>query len=248
MDEWWKKMQKLSAGNEQFDDLFFGGIRFGFQMLVSGPAGIGKEEFLNSFIAANLKKGAPFLVVLLDRSPAQQREELQWVAPDAVGEFEKDGLLRYIDAFSAHAGVVEPTEDPSVVRLPASEDFDAILGAVNRVDKPYMQLVVRSLSDCLTFSGLKKTLRFVRCLSAWARQQGRVCLYDFDRSCHTDLEVNNIARLTDGTIEFHEEGGKHFFNVRGVGDIQKSAGVAFEHTRRGLKLAPLGTELVDKIK
>src|SRR5437879_12340647 len=81
----------------------FGGIPFGTNASVYGPAYVGKEVLVNLFMAEGLKKGVPILWVLTDKGPADVRDEMSFVLP-GYEEYEKLGLVRYIDAYSKSMG------------------------------------------------------------------------------------------------------------------------------------------------
>src|SRR5206468_4046983 len=55
------KQQKVKTGIPRLDDLMFGGIPFGTNASVYGPAYVGKEVLVNLFMAEGLKKGVPVL-------------------------------------------------------------------------------------------------------------------------------------------------------------------------------------------
>src|SRR5207302_1431421 len=61
------KQQKVKTGIPRLDDLMFGGIPFGTNASVYGPAYVGKEVLVNLFMAEGLKKGSPILWVLTDK-------------------------------------------------------------------------------------------------------------------------------------------------------------------------------------
>src|SRR5439155_1097782 len=73
------KQQKVKTGIPRLDDLMFGGIPFGTNASVYGPAYVGKEVLVNLFMAEGLKKGSPILWVLTDKGPADVRDEMSFV-------------------------------------------------------------------------------------------------------------------------------------------------------------------------
>src|SRR6266540_3805888 len=63
------KQQKVKTGVPRLDDLLFGGIPFGTNASVYGPAYVGKEVVVGIFMAEGLKKGVPIVWVLTDKGP-----------------------------------------------------------------------------------------------------------------------------------------------------------------------------------
>lgn len=246
MKEQWKETWKLPTGNEGFDNLLFGGFGFSSQVLVSGPPFIGKEVFINMFIAGGLKVGAPMTVVLMDRSPAQQREELKLINSDIEG-YEKDGLLKFIDAYSKPVGLKNIEEGQNIIHIADNTDLHAVIEAVRKADRPYMQLVVRSVSDCLCYSGLTDSLGFLRSVTGRGREEKRVCLYDMNRPAHTEQEFNNVVRLMDDVVEFRREGAKNSVRVTGRSSVVRSDWVEYKFTAHELKLGSLTVGHVGQI-
>src|SRR6266487_3250832 len=122
------KQQKVKTGVPRLDDLLFGGIPFGTNASVYGPAYVGKEVVVGIFMAEGLKKGVPILWVLTDKGPADIREEMAFVLP-GYEEYEKLGLVRYIDAYSKSMGA--DASDPNTTYVDEPTDHQSILKAVD---------------------------------------------------------------------------------------------------------------------
>src|SRR5437870_5300016 len=75
------KQQKVKMGIPRLDDLLFGGIPFGTNASVYGPAYVGKEVLVSLFMAEGLKKGVPVLWILTDKGPTEVREEMAFALP-----------------------------------------------------------------------------------------------------------------------------------------------------------------------
>src|SRR6266571_3866737 len=97
------KQQKVKMGIARLDDLLFGGIPFGTNASVYGPAYVGKEVLVSLFMAEGLKKGVPVLWILTDKGPTEVREEMAFALP-GYEEYEKLGLVQYIDTYSKSMG------------------------------------------------------------------------------------------------------------------------------------------------
>src|SRR5256714_15324647 len=97
------KQQKVKTGINRLDDLLFGGIPFGTNASVYGPAYVGKEVLVNIFMAEGLKKGVPVLWVLTDKGPGDVPDEMAFVLPGSE-EYGKPGLVRSLHADSKSTG------------------------------------------------------------------------------------------------------------------------------------------------
>src|SRR6266571_5085167 len=114
------KQQKVKTGVPRLEDLLFGGIPFGTNASVYGPAYVGKEVVVGIFMAEGLKKGVPILWVLTDKGPADIREEMAFILP-GYEEYEKLGLVRYIDAYSKSMGA--EASDPNTTSIVSVGSF-----------------------------------------------------------------------------------------------------------------------------
>src|SRR5947208_15097706 len=81
-------------------------------------------------MAEGLKKGCPILWVLTDKGPADVRDEMSFVVP-GYEEYEKLGLVRYIDAYSKSMGA-EAT-DSNTTYVDEATDHQSILKAVETI-------------------------------------------------------------------------------------------------------------------
>src|SRR3989441_4423145 len=104
------KQQKVKLGIARLDDLLFSGIPFGTNASVYGPAYVGKEVLVSLFMAEGLKKGVPVLWILTDKGPAEVREEMAFALP-GYEEYEKLGLVQYIDTYSKSMGMSAEASD-----------------------------------------------------------------------------------------------------------------------------------------
>jgi len=73
------KQQKVKMGIPRLDDLLFGGIPFGTNASVYGPAYVGKEVLVSLFMAEGLKKGVPVLWILTDKG--RPKSGRRWPSP-----------------------------------------------------------------------------------------------------------------------------------------------------------------------
>jgi len=93
------KKDKISTGTQRIDDLMLGGIPPGSNVFIYGPTFVGKEVFLNTFVADGLKKGVPVIFVTTDNTPASIKQSMTTILPD-YEDYENAGLVRYVDIYS----------------------------------------------------------------------------------------------------------------------------------------------------
>jgi len=240
--------EKAKTGNPRLDDLLMGGIPFGSNVLCIGPAFIGKETLIDRFILEGLQKGIPALVITTDISPAEIREEMNYIVP-GVEEFEKMGLLRYIDVYSKSMGIQE--EDPSTVYVDHPTDYAGIQRAVEVLTKqfkeksPTYRMAVRSISTLVTYSDPTSTYKFLQATTGRVKRAKVVAMFTMDRGMHSETEIQTIAHLMDGSIEFRTDGVKTFLGVQGLTDVQSRAWIQYTYSKKGLNI---GSFALDHIR
>src|SRR6266702_875317 len=201
------KQQKVKTGVPRLDDLLFGGIPFGTKVVV----GI--------FMAEGLKKGVPILWVLTDKGPADIREEMAFVLP-GYEEYEKLGLVRYIDAYSKSMGA--EASDPNTTYIDEPTDHQAILKAVDaraadlKKKYPTYRLAFRSVSTLIAYLDPTTTFKFLQPFVCRRKRDRAVAFYVIEQGMHEEQEIQMLGSLMDGSIEFKVEQLKSFLCIKGI--------------------------------
>jgi KaiC/GvpD/RAD55 family RecA-like ATPase len=240
--------EKAKTGNARLDDLLMGGVPFGTNVLCIGPAFIGKETLIDRFLLEGLQKGIPALVVTTDISPQEIREEMNYIAP-GVEQFEKMGLLKYIDVYSKSMGIQE--EDPYTVYVDHPTDYAGITRSVEILTKQFKEkaetyrMAVRSISTLVTYSDPTSTYKFLQATTGRVKRAKVVCMYTMDRGMHSETEIQTLAHLMDGSVEFKTDGVKTFLSVQGLTDVQSRAWIQYTYNKKGLNI---GSFALDHIR
>jgi KaiC/GvpD/RAD55 family RecA-like ATPase/DNA repair exonuclease SbcCD ATPase subunit len=240
--------EKAKTGNARLDDLLMGGIPFGSNLLVIGPAFIGKEVLINRFLIEGLQKGIPALICTTDISPIEIRDEMNAIAP-GVENFEKMGLLRYIDVYSKSMGLVE--EDPYTTYVEHPTDYTGITKAVELITKGFKEkhetyrMAVRSISTLVTYSDPTSTYKFLQVITGRAKRAKVVAMYTMDRGMHSETDIQTLAHQMDGSVEFKTDGVKTFLTVQGLSDVQSRSWIQYNYTKKGLNI---GSFALDHIR
>jgi len=241
-------IQKAKTGIMRLDDLLMGGIPFGSNVLIYGPPFTGKEVVVNRFIAEGLKKGVPAIWVLTDKAPADIREEMLYVL-SGYEEYEKLGLVKYVDAYSKSMGVTE--EEEGVIYLEQPSDHEGIMREVDKIsaellqEHKYYRLAFRSVSTLIAYLDTNTAFRFLNPFAGKRKRQHVVSMYLIEKGMHTEQEIQMLGSMMDGMIDFKVEQLSTFLSVKGICDVQSRAWIKYTFTKQGLTI---GSFSLDKIK
>src|SRR6266571_1539598 len=242
------KQQKVKTGVPRLDDLLFCGIPFGTNASVYGPAYVGKEVVFGIFMAEGLKKGVPILWVLTDKGPADIREEMAFVLP-GYEEYEKLGLVRYIDAYSKSMGA--EASDPNTTYIDEPTDHQSILKAVDaraadlKKKYPTYRLAFRSVSTLIAYLDPTTTFKFLQPFVGRRKRDRAVAFYVIEKGMHEEQEIQMLGSLMDGSVEFKVEQLKSFMSIKGICDVQSRGWIRYTYTKSNVSV---GSFSLDHIK
>jgi len=241
------KQEKVKTGTPRLDDLLLGGIPFGTNAIAYGPAHVGKEVIVNAFMAEGLRKGVPILWVLTDKMPGDIREEMAFVLP-GYEEYEKLGLVKYVDAYSKSMGA--DTADANTVYVNDLTDFLATAKAVDAVatefkkKHPYYRLAFRSVSTLIAYLDPTTTFKFLQPFVGRRKRDKAVAVYVIEKGMHEDKEIEMLSSMMDGTFEFKGEQLRSFMAVKGVCDVQSRGWIKYTHSRSSVSIGSFSLEMI----
>ncbi len=233
------QVEKVKTGNPRLDDLLFGGIPFGSNVLVYGQAFIGKEVVVNQFIAEGLKKGIPAIWVITDKTPADIREEMEFVV-SGYQEYEKLDLVRYVDAYSKSMG--EEAEDTYTTYIDQPTDHEGILKNVDTIAKElmkkhkYYRLAFRSISTLIAYLDTNIAFRFLQPFAGRRKRDKSVSMFIIEKGMHSETDIQMLGSIMDGAVEFKLEQLQTFLCVKGIGDVQSRAWIRYTHSKKGVNI------------
>lgn len=242
------KQEKVKTGIPRLDDLLFGGIPFGSNVSIYGPAYVGKEVVVDLFMGEGLKKGLPVIWILTDKGPGDIREEMAFVLP-GYEEYEKLGLVKYVDAYSKSMGA--ETNDPSTTYIDDPTDHHSILKAVDAIAAEAKKkhngyrLAFRSVSTLIAYLDPTTTFKFLQPFIGRRKRDKAVAIYVIEKGMHEEQEIQMLGSLMDGSLEFKVEQLKSFLSVKGVCDVQSRGWIRYTYTKSGVSI---GSFSLDHIK
>lgn len=233
------KQEKVKTGTARLDDLLLGGIPFGSNVLIYGPPFTGKEVLMNSFIADGLKKGVPAIWVITEKSPKEIRDEMMFVI-SGYEEYEKRGLVKYIDTYSRSMG--DESQDPYTEYVEAPTDYESIQKAVETAAKDfkskheYYRLGFRSISTLIAYLDPNTAFRFLSPVVGRRKRDRAVSMYTIEKGVHGEQEIQMLGSLMDGMLDFKVENLNTFLSVKGICEVQSRAFIRYSATKSGLNI------------
>jgi KaiC/GvpD/RAD55 family RecA-like ATPase len=230
---------KAKTGNSRFDDLLLGGIPFGSNIMIHGPPFVGKDVMIGQFIMEGLRKGIPAIWVITDKTPKDVRMEM---APIISGyeEYERLGLVRYVDAYSVSMG--EAADDPYTSYVSEPTDHEKIMEATEKIAKEfkekhkYYRLAFRSLSTLIAYSDPNTAFRFLSPFCGRRKRDQAVSMYSIEKGVHGEQEIQMLGSIMDGMIDFKLDQLKNYFSVQGVCDVQSRSYIRYTVGKHGLSI------------
>jgi len=233
------KQEKVKTGSPRLDDLLLGGVPFGANILVYGPPFTGKEVLLSAFIAEGLKKGIPAIWIITEKSPKEIREEMSFVL-SGYEEYEKRGLVRYVDAYSRSMG--DESQDPYTDYIESPTDYESIQKAIEGVAKAfkekheYYRVGFRSISTLIAYLDPGTAFRFLSPVVGRRKRDRSVAFYTIEKGVHGEQEIQMIGSLMDGMIEFKVENLNTFLAIRGICDVQSRAYIRYSASKSAVTI------------
>jgi len=242
------KIEKVKTGTGRLDDLLMGGLPFGNNVLIYGPPFMGKEVLVNNFVFEGLAKGIPVIWVVTDKTPHEIREEMRFVK-SGFEEYEKLGLVRFVDSYSRSMG--DTSKDENVIYVDAPTDFQGIQNGIEEAAKlvlekhKYYRFVFRSVSTMIAYLDPATAFRFLNPIAGRRKRDKAVSMYLIEKGMHGDQEIQMVGSLMDGMIEFKVENLNTFLCVKGIGDTQSRAWIRYTTTKSAVNI---GSFALDHIR
>ncbi len=243
-----KKAEKVKTGTPRLDDLLYGGIPFNSNLLVVGPAFVGKEVAILNFIAEGLKKSVPAIVVTTAKLPIDVAKDMAPILPTFV-EYDQLGLVRWIDCTTPTANG-KTVKEKNVWRVNGPTDFDAIFSIISQLDEefkakyPYFRLAFMTLSSSITQAEERDALNFFQRLVNRLRQTKEVSLFALERGMHTDQTIEALEHMVDGALHFRQDKQKTTMQVAGLSEVQTRDWVPYKFTNKAIMIGSFQLERI----
>lgn len=226
-----------ATGVDWIDEVLGGGLAPQGAYLLLGPAFSGKQRLSREFLLHGMAGGEPAIVVTTDDTAGTVRDELAEL-DEHLADYEKEGLLWFVDTYSASIGA--PRNLSNTEYVDAAADLNKVTVAVNDIlqqvapTEDKHRLVLDSASTLATYTNAQATFRFLQVLVGRSGMAGGTQLILLESGMHEDKDVETIKHLVDGAFHFREEGGTLSIRLEGFPDVPSDRWVDFEIDDEGL--------------
>lgn len=174
-----------------------------YSILVAGPPGVGKFEWLVRLMKSYLEKGEKVAFVTLDLHPREVRERAKSEGVDIAG-YEGSSFM-FVDCFSASAS--EKIEEPAAKKLYSVSSYSNLEGlgmAISKAAsdlKPPIRVMFYTISTLFLHNSPQAIAKFFQIVTSRVKTNMGFIAYAAHDGVH-DLQTTNLLRsLVDGVVE-----------------------------------------------
>jgi len=174
-----------------------------YSLLVSGPPGVGKFEWMIDLARRYLEKGERIIFVTLDMHPREVRERGAASGLD-IAKYEASGFL-FVDCYSASTN--ERGEEPSGKKVYAVSSFSNLEGLGMAIAKaaqdlkPPVRIFVYSASTLFLHNSPQAIAKFIQIVTNRVKTGMGFVAYALQDGVHDELTTNLLRSLVDGVVE-----------------------------------------------
>ena len=172
-------------------------------LLVSGPPGVGKFEWMAGLVRAALEGGEKVVFVTLDMNPREVRDRAKAIGLD-LARYEGTSLV-FVDSYSASA--TEKPEEPVGRKVYAVSSYSNLEGlgmAISRAAsdlKPPVRIVFYSISTLFLHNSPQAIAKFFQIVTNRVKTSMGFIAYAVHDGVHDALTMNLLRSLVDGVVE-----------------------------------------------
>ena len=174
-----------------------------YSVLLSGPPGVGKFEYIVTRLGRVLRAGGPAVFVTLDVHPEEIRARAKSLEVD-LGMYEGPSFM-FVDCYTPAAEM--HSEAPTGRKSLVVSSFGNLEGIGMAVGKaalelgPPVHVFLYTISTLFLHNSTPAIAKFLQIVTARVKTNIGFILYAVNDGVHDDLTMNLLRSLTDGVIE-----------------------------------------------
>lgn len=174
-----------------------------YSVLVTGPAGVGKFEWLVRLMKGYLESGDKVAFVTLDLHPREVRERAKGEGLD-LATYEGSSFV-FVDCFSASAS--EKIEEPAAKKLYSVSSYSNLEGlgmAISKAAsdlKPPVRMMFYTISTLFLHNSPQAIAKFFQIVTSRVKTNMGFIAYAAHDGVHDVQTANLLRSLVDGVVE-----------------------------------------------
>lgn len=233
---------KHGTGISRLDDLLGGGLPAGTNLLLNGSRHSGPDVLSRFLVAEGLRQGIPVIWVLTDQDMESVQEGMSAVLEGYL-DFERRGLVRYVDLYSTRIGSAALHENVWHISVTESDALEKLEHVVSDIaagfarEEMHYYLVFQSVSTLIASMDSQAILKFLLPFTGRRHREGAIAYYLVDPGVSQAGEIELLEHMMAGSINLKKEGEKYFLSIQGVGDeVRSRTWIAYTFARSRFQL------------
>ena len=180
-------------------------IRFpaNYSVLLSGPPGVGKFEFLISQVKQALQAGERVVFVTLDMHPNEIRARARELGLDL--DTVDDGSFIFVDCYSATSSDrSEAVAGKRTYQISSFSNLEGIGMAVSRAAQDLgtpVRIYLYSISTLFLHNSTQAIAKFFQIVTSRVKTSMGFVMYAVQDGVHEPMTMNLLRSLVDGVVE-----------------------------------------------
>jgi len=200
------KIEKVSLGIKELDELVSGGIPQPSTLLILGDIGTGKSVICQQFAYAQAKAKKKCVYFCIDSPPSEIRANMMTLDWDPY-ELEKKGYLKFVDLFAGKEEYSDEIYQGNV------RNYDELVSTLRRFFRENERFVVDSISSLAFIHGEKKAYDLVQRIHGWTLESNAVTIINAVKGMHSEFFEKAIQQALSNVITLEREGDEVFISV-----------------------------------
>ncbi|MEM0155842.1 MAG: RAD55 family ATPase [Thermoplasmataceae archaeon] len=238
---------KVSSGIPKFDDLVYGGIPQGTNIVLYGPPFSEKYLLAYNFIAKSLEEDVPIIVLTADKNIREIMFEVGKITEKINGS-EQKGILRFIDVYSRSIQIESASR--YAITLDSPMNISALMKSVDQIAADirkkysYYRLLFSSLTTYVTLLDDRTFVRFAQQFSQKRKSENAVSMFLLEEGLFEKRVYETISYLMDGAVEFRMGSTRNYLRVMGMGKTRSREWIDIYPEEHGFNLGSFSLEKV----
>lgn len=222
----------IKIGLSKFDSIFKKGIPDKSSILLLGPPKTGKTLFGLHFLFEGLRNNEHGIYIVTNSFPEDVVKRLENFG--RVDKVLQNGLLKFVDCYSIHAGV-HKDNTVFIVRVngPTALNeigmaFSEIIKLVPKSNK--IRVVFDSVSTLLMFNKSHTIETFVQQMNGKIKSAGATSVFILEEGIHDEKSVTAINSMLDMLVHLKKVEDKKMIEIDGFG-VEKSINYSIKNNK-----------------